>query len=231
MDIIKEIKGGLIVSCQALEDEPLFGSANMALMARAAKEGHAVAIRANGKDDIQSIINETRLPVIGIVKRNYQNSDMYITPTIVEVDEVFAAGADAVAVDLTNRLRPDRISNSEFIKSIRCNFPKLMIMADISTYEEGIEADSLGVDLIATTLAGYTSYSKQDDYPNYDLIYRLSEKLQTPIVAEGRINNPAEAVRCLQNGAWSVVVGSAITRPQLITKRFTEKIKEFYKSN
>ncbi|HYK74466.1 MAG TPA: N-acetylmannosamine-6-phosphate 2-epimerase [Pseudoneobacillus sp.] len=226
MDILNEIRGGLIVSCQALENEPLFGSSMMAMMAKAAKEGNAVAIRANGKDDIQAIKKETGLPIIGIIKRNYSNSDMYITPTLLEVDEVFSSGAEIVAVDLTNRLRPDGLSNSEFIQSIQKNYPKLMIMADISTYEEGIEAAYLGVDLVATTLSGYTAFSKQYNHPDYELINRLSSKLDIPIIAEGRVNNPDEAVKCIKNGAWSVVVGSAITRPQLITKRFTEKIKE-----
>lgn len=222
--MLEKLKGQLIVSCQALEDEPLHGSEIMARMALAAKEGGAAAIRANGFEDIKEIKQTINLPVIGIVKRNYHDSEIYISPTLKEVDEVHSAGAEILALDLTNRDRPGGLSNEEMILMIKEKFPALLIMADVSTYEEGIAAADLGLDLIGTTLAGYTSYSKKFDHPDFELISNLSQELSVPIIAEGRINTPEEAARCLELGAWAVVVGSAITRPQLIAKRFSKRL-------
>jgi N-acylglucosamine-6-phosphate 2-epimerase len=228
MDILQHIKSGLIVSCQALEDEPLFSPMIMGRMAVAAKEGGAVAIRANGGKDIQAIKGEVNLPVIGIVKVNYSNSPIYITPTLKEVDEISSAGAEIVAIDATGRVRPDGMLLKDFIAGIKRKYPNLLVMADVSTYEEGVDAERYGADLISTTLSGYTENSNYTTYPDYELVHLLSRKLQTPVIAEGRVSTPEEALKCLQLGAWAVVVGSAITRPQLITKAFTEKIKQFH---
>jgi N-acylglucosamine-6-phosphate 2-epimerase len=228
MDILQRIKGGLVVSCQALEDEPLFSPMIMGRMAIAAQEGGAVAIRANGSKDIQAIKREVNLPVIGIVKEKYSNSPIYITPTLKEVDEIASAGAEIVAIDATERVRPDGMLLKDFIANIKGKYPDLLVMADVSTYEEGVHADKYGADLISTTLSGYTENSSYSTHPDYDLVHLLSKKLQTPVIAEGRVSSPEEALKCLQLGAWAVVVGSAITRPQLITKAFTEKIKQFH---
>ena len=224
-NLINKIKGGIIVSCQALEDEPLFGDGIMAKMAKAAMLGGAVAIRANSYRDIVQIKEVVNLPIIGIVKKQYGDCDVYITPTMAEVKEVVEAGADIVAIDCTNRERPDGRKLSELIKEVREKHPNILIMADISNVEEGLYAEELGVDFISTTLSGYTNYSPKIEGPDLELVKELAEKVKVAVVSEGRISTPEEAKKCLELGATAVVVGAAITRPLQITKRFIEGIK------
>ncbi|WP_137792075.1 N-acetylmannosamine-6-phosphate 2-epimerase [Bacillus sp. E(2018)] len=222
-ELMEQIRGNIIVSCQALKDEPLHGSEIMAKMAIAAEQGGACAIRANSKEDILAIKLVTKLPVIGIVKRDYPDSDVFITPTLKEVKELLDAKTDVVTIDATSRKRPGNLSLEEIVNYIRSQ-SSAMIMADVSTFEEGVMAIELGVDLISTTLSGYTAYSPQLQEPDFQLIERLSILNKIPIIAEGRISTPSEAKKALECGAFSVVVGSAITRPQLITKRFVEEV-------
>ena len=226
--LLQQIKGGLIVSCQALENEPLHVSGFMGKMALAAMQGGAVGIRANTFDDIREIRREVDLPIIGIIKKNYNGSPVYITPTINEVDEVVKAGADIVAVDATQQKRPDGLDLQQFIKTIRRKYSTL-IMADISTFEEGLKVAEYGVDMVGTTLSGYTSYTLDKPRPDYELIKNLSEKINIPVIAEGRIREPQEAAKCIELGAFTVVVGGAITRPQQITERFVFEIKKAVK--
>ncbi|GIN14495.1 putative N-acetylmannosamine-6-phosphate 2-epimerase [Shouchella clausii] len=222
--MLNEIKGGLIVSCQALEDEPLHGSMIMAKMAKAAKWGNAVGIRANSVQDIQAIKNEVDLPVIGIIKREYAGSEVYITPTKAEVNELLSTGIDMIAIDATNRKRPNGERVEQLVRHIQTN--RCLVMADISTFDEGVEAAKLGVDCISTTLSGYTPYSSQQPGPDFHLLEQLVRELNMPIIAEGRIQTPEEAKKAIELGAHAVVVGSAITRPQLITHTFAEKLKQ-----
>ncbi|MGB9780849.1 N-acetylmannosamine-6-phosphate 2-epimerase [Caldanaerobacter subterraneus] len=231
MDIIQKLENGLIVSCQALEGEPLHSPFIMAKMAKAAEIGGAVAIRANGYEDIVAIKKEVSIPVIGLIKKRYEGYAPYITPTMEEVDKVIEAGADIVAIDATKAYKPGGLTTGEFLKRIKEKYPKILVMADISTYEEGIEAEKLGFDLISTTLSGYTEYSPELEGPDYELIERLARKVNVPIIAEGRIWTPEEAVKALEKGAYAVVVGTAITRPHEITKRFVTFIKERRYSN
>ncbi|QQE80550.1 N-acetylmannosamine-6-phosphate 2-epimerase [Alicyclobacillus sp. SO9] len=228
-ELLESIQNGLIVSCQALDDEPLFGAEIMGRMALAAKMGGAVGIRANGAQDIREIKRVTDLPTIGIVKRAYEGSEVYITPTMREVDEVVSAGADIVAVDATNRVRPGGLMAKEFLESIRVKFPDALVMADISTFAEGLAAVAAGVDIIATTLSGYTAYSRQAVSPDFRLMRELTHKVNVPVIAEGRIGKPEEAVRSFENGVFAVVVGSAITRPQEITRTFVEELQTIRK--
>lgn len=223
-EILEKIKGGLIVSCQALEDEPLYGSDIMAKMALAAFQGGAVGIRANTYENIKAIKEKVNLPVIGIVKRQYEDSDIYITPTMKEINEIVAAGAEIIALDCTLRRRPNKEDLHEFILKIREQFPSKLIMADISNYEEGINAEKLGVDIISTTLSGYTDYTVAKDSPDFKLIEDLVKIVNIPVIAEGRTNYPAQAKQCLMLGAHAVVVGGAITRPKQITERFVNGI-------
>lgn len=219
LDIIKD---KLIVSCQALEDEPLHSSFIMGKMANAAKIGGAVAIRAQGVEDIIEIKKVTNLPVIGIIKRNYDDSPIYITPTKKEIDELLNTKCEMIAIDATNRNRPNNENLKELINYIKSN--NVLVMADISNYEEAIKAYEYGVDCISTTLSGYTPYTKKLEGPDFDLIEKLVKELDIPIIAEGRINTPEELAKALNIGAYSAVVGSAITRPQLITEKFTKAI-------
>lgn len=221
--MLNKVKNKLIVSCQALEEEPLHSSFIMGRMALAAKEGGAVAIRAQGVSDIEEIKETTNLPIIGIIKRNYEDSDIYITPTVKEVEELLKTECEMIALDATQRKRP----NDENIKSLLEAIHKKgrLAMADISTLEEGINAEKLGFDCISTTLSGYTPYSKQSDSVDFDLLKELVKIIKIPVICEGKINTPEDLKKSFELGAYSAVVGGAITRPQQITKRFTDILK------
>ncbi|WP_420840526.1 N-acetylmannosamine-6-phosphate 2-epimerase [Caldicoprobacter algeriensis] len=225
-ELLSKLENGLIVSCQALEGEPLHSSFIMAKMAKAAEMGGAVAIRANGYDDIMAIKKEVNLPVIGLVKKKYEGYVPYITPTIEEVEQVVKAGAEIVAVDATKSIKPGGFTTEAFLKEIKRKYPYILVMADISTYEEGVKAAEIGFDLVSTTLSGYTEYSQHGDDPDFELVERLAKAIKVPLIAEGRIWEPRQALEALEKGAYAVVVGTAITRPQEITKRFVEFIKK-----
>lgn len=220
--LLNRLAGGLVVSCQALEKEPLHGSAHMAAMARAAAESGAVGIRSNSVADIQAIKMAVDLPVIGLLKRDVPGFEVFITPTLEDVWAVYKAGADIVALDATMRERPGNETLEQVLAEAKAN--GIPVMADISTFEEGLQAAQLGADFVSTTLCGYTSYS-QCELPNLALVERLAAELTVPVVAEGGIHKPEQAAEALRLGASFVVVGSAITRPQWITKQYTEAIE------
>lgn len=221
--ILEKIKFGLVVSCQALENEPLHSSEIMSKMAIAAKEGGAIGIRANSVEDIFEIRKVVDLPIIGIIKKSYEDSEIYITASLKEVRLLIDSPADIIAFDATLRKRPGNEKIEDTIKEIKDSGK--LVMADISTYEEGINAFNLGVDIISTTLSGYTNYSCNSVQPDFNLIKKLSQNIKIPVIAEGRIKSPEQLVECFKSGAYSAVVGGAITRPQQITKGFTEAIK------
>lgn len=224
--ILSKIKGGLIVSCQALEDEPLHSSFIMSRMAYSAKLGGAVGIRSNSTEDIEAIKKVVDLPVIGIIKKVHEDSDVFITPTINEIDKLVEVGADIIATDATMRIRPEGITLDEFYRQVRKKYPNIILMADISTFEEGVNAKKLGFDLVGTTLCGYTEYTKGTELPNFQLLEKLVSKLEMPIVAEGGIWTPEELKKALELNAFTAVVGTAITRPREITRRFVNYIGE-----
>lgn len=230
-ELFQKMEGKLIVSCQALPGEPLYVEEKsiMYLMARAAKEAGTVAIRTSSVRDVVAIKEETGLPVIGLVKIRYDGFEGYITPTMKEIDELVQAGADVVALDCTLRKRGDNLTVNEFITRIREKYPDIILMADISTYEEGMNAQEAGVDMVSSTLSGYTEYSPHLEGPDLELVKRLSKNLTIPLVAEGRIHTPEQAAAVLRSGAFAVVVGGAITRPLEITKRFIDAISELNK--
>ena len=219
-EIKKAIKGGLIVSCQALENEPMHSSFIMGRFAKAAAEGGAVGIRANTAEDIAEIKKAANLPVIGIVKRDYAESEVYITPTMKEVEELIAVGVEIMAMDATKRLRPNGVTLEKFVKAVREKYPEQLLMADTSDYEEMCEAERLGFDFIGTTMRGYTAYTKGIEIPDFALIEKAAKTLKTPIIAEGGIWEPEELKKVLDCGAFAAVIGGAITRPQNITQRF-----------
>jgi N-acylglucosamine-6-phosphate 2-epimerase len=225
--IITAIRGGLIVSCQALENEPLHGADIMARMAVAAQQGGAVGIRANSPPDIRTIRAAVPLPLIGIYKDG--DTGVYITPTFRHAQEVAEAGADIIALDATARPRPDGSILSDLIQRIHGELGK-PVLADISTLEEAEAAQAAGADIVATTLAGYTPYSAQQDGPDFNLISALAGRMQVPTIAEGRIATPEDALRALRCGALAVVVGGAITRPQTITARFVSHLRQVSRS-
>ncbi len=225
---MENIKGKLIVSCQALPNEPLHSSYIMARMAAAALEGGAGGIRANTKEDIAEIKKTVDLPVIGIVKRDYEGSKVYITPTMKEFDELVEIKSDIIALDATINIRPNNKDIDQFYNDIRKKYPNQLLMADCSTVEEAIHADELGFDFIGTTLVGYTEQSKdlKIESDDFAIIKQILSKVKHKVIAEGNINTPQKARRVLELGCYSVVVGSVITRPQLITKSFVEEIKK-----
>lgn len=226
--VIKALENRLIVSCQALEEEPLHSSFIMGRMASAAEEGGASGIRANSKEDITEIKKITDLPVIGIVKRDYDDSSVYITPTMKEVDELVGSGAEIIALDATQSIRPGGLSLDSLFKSIKETYPNQLLMADCSTVEEAVHADELGFDFIGTTLVGYTEQSShlKIDENDFEVLRQIISQTTHPVIAEGNIDTPEKARRVLELGSYCVVVGSAITRPQLITKKFAESIEK-----
>lgn len=223
-DVTRILPRGLIVSCQALEDEPLHSPFIMAKMALAAKQGGAVAIRANGYNDIVSIKKEVDIPIIGIVKKQYEDSLVYITPTMNEIDEVARSGAQIIAIDATDRIRPNGEKLEDLIKRAKECYSDIFFMADISTFEEGIKAQDLGFDLISTTLCGYTEYTKDTKIPNLRLIEDLCGKVNVPVIAEGGIWTIEDLKDVIDCGAYAAVIGTAITRPREITRRFVNSI-------
>lgn len=225
-DNLEQLKNNLIVSCQALPHEPLHSSFIMGRMAKAAKEGGAVGIRANTKEDIEEIQNNVDLPIIGIVKRDYENCDVYITPTMKEIDELMEVKPEIIALDATSSLRPNGVTLDEFYKEIKSKYPNQKLMADCSTVEEAIHADELGFDYIGTTLVGYTKQSKNNkiEENDFEILRKIISKVSNKVIAEGNIDTPQKAKRVLELGSYSVVVGSIITRPQIITERFTNTI-------
>jgi N-acylglucosamine-6-phosphate 2-epimerase len=216
-------QGGLIVSCQALEDEPLHGAQMMAAMARAALQGGAAAIRANSPADITAIRAAVDLPILGLYKENLPGCPVFITPTLRHAVAVSEAGADIIALDATLRPHPDGLDAAALIRQVKTATGK-PLLADIATYADGIAAWQAGADAVSTTLSGYTSDSPQQEEPDFDLLARLVIELPVPVIAEGRIATPDQAARALDLGAFAVVVGSAITRPQWITRQFTRRI-------
>ncbi|MDP4152385.1 MAG: N-acetylmannosamine-6-phosphate 2-epimerase [Bacillota bacterium] len=224
-EILNKIKGGLIVSCQALENEPLYSSYIMSRMAYAAMLGGASGIRANTAQDIMEIKKAIPLPVIGICKAVYADSDVYITPTMKEVDSIVSSGAEIIAIDATMRLRPDGKILERFFKEVRSKYPDQIFMADTSAYEEGVFAEKIGFDLVGTTLSGYTDYTKGNELPDYELMKRYTENLKIPVIAEGGIWTPEQLKKCMDCGVWAAVAGTAITRPMEITKHFLKALE------
>lgn len=228
--IFQQIHHGLIVSCQALENEPLYRPEGgiMPLMAKAAAMSGAVGIRANTVRDITQIKQAVDLPVIGIIKKDYPGVRPYITVTMEEVDALVACGVDILAFDGTEAPRPDGKMPAGFIREIKKKYPHQLLMADIARVDEGVACCEAGVDFVGTTLCGYTPETKGLDELNLKLVQDLVKNVSCKVIAEGHVHYPEQAVQCLDAGAWAVVVGGAITRPAEITARFTQAIFKKY---
>lgn len=228
-DIIRRIKGTVIVSVQAMPNEPLYNEVCMLAMMKSVLNGGAGALRLAGIRDIKNAKKIFDIPIIGITKpdkipNNYKEI-VYITPTIEDVINIINAGAEIIAFDGTQRQRPNNEKIKDLIKYIHIN--KRIAMADISTLEEGIKAAEADADILSTTLAGYTleSLDSPVNEPDFNLLQQLVEKTNKPVILEGRIWEPKQVDKAFELGAHAVVIGSAITRPQLITKRFVFRNK------
>lgn len=224
---VERLKGKLIVSCQALPHEPLHSSFIMGRMALAAKEGGASGIRANTREDIKEIQSQVDLPIIGIVKRDYEDSGIYITPTMKEIEELMEVKPEIIALDATSAVRPGGLVLDDFYHQIREKYPDQLLMADCSTVDEALHADELGFDFIGTTLVGYTQQSQNDkiEANDFEIIRKIVASAKNRVIAEGNIDTPQKVKRVIELGVFSVVVGSAITRPQLITKSFAAALE------
>ncbi|MCS6871177.1 MAG: N-acetylmannosamine-6-phosphate 2-epimerase [Anaerolineae bacterium] len=217
---IAQVRGQLIVSCQALPNEPLHGAEIMARMAIAAQMGGARGIRANGVEDIRAIRRAVNLPVIGLYKDGTQG--VYITPTVRHAQAVISAGAQVVAFDATRRPRPNSERVADLIAAIHAQ--GRLALADVATLDEALAAQADGADFVAPTLNGYTEETADSATPNFELIRAMATQLYVPVIAEGHINTPQQARYALECGALAVVVGSAITRPQVITANFVRHL-------
>jgi N-acylglucosamine-6-phosphate 2-epimerase len=225
-EVLSRLKHGLIVSCQSEGEDPFNRPEYMALFARAAEMGGACGIRARQPENVRAVRAAVSLPVIGITKGQFQDGAVLITPDFQDVQDLIDAGAAIVAADATERTRPNGLSGRQFLSECRKRWD-IPLMADISTLQEGLAAEEEGVNLIGTTLAGYTPHSKKssEDEPDWELLKALVARAKMPIIAEGRIWTSAQAQKALELGAYAVVVGTAITRPRLVTRRFVDALR------
>ena len=217
--MIERLRHGLVVSCQAWPDSPLHNPVYMAVMAEAAAKGGAAGIRANGADDIRAIRQRVSLPIIGIQKSYDAAGELWITATCEEAGTVARSGADIIAVDSRRAERPDGSHLGDLFAWVQDQL-RLPVMADIAAFDEAVRAQALGADLVATTFA-----IQDRESPDFDLLHRLTQNLTIPVIAEGLYWTPAEVCRALDLGAFAVVVGTAITRPDDITRRFVAAIQ------
>lgn len=222
-DLITRLRGGLVVSCQAYGDEPMNDAETMTKVSQAVVTGGAVAVRAQGPDHLRMMRGVLDVPLIGLWKVGKEG--VFITPTLEHAITVAETGAEIVAIDGTDRERPDGLSLAETVRGLKERHD-VLVMADCSTYEEGLLAAEAGVDLVGTTLSGYTPYTVKTDGPDLELVSRLSTDLDLPVVAEGRIHTPAHAASAIAAGAHCVVVGTGITHPSSITSWFAAAVAE-----
>jgi N-acylglucosamine-6-phosphate 2-epimerase len=224
LNTVEQIKNGLVVSCQAWPDSPLYGPVYMLAMAKAAEKGGAVGLRVNGVEDIHAVHQDVPLPIIGIYKFFDPGGTIWMTPTYQEAFVISEAGAGIIAVDGIHLKRTDGTSLEDLIQKIHLHLGK-PVMVDVSTLEEGARAQTLGADLVATTFSVTRLNQKT---PDYKLLRNLVNTLTIPIVAEGLYWTPDQVCKAFQLGAHSVVVGTAITRPDEITQRFVTEINEYF---
>ncbi|MGN6415217.1 N-acetylmannosamine-6-phosphate 2-epimerase [Flexivirga sp.] len=220
-NVIEALRGRLIVSCQAYPGEPMRDPRTMTQVALSAARGGAAAIRAQGLDDLRMIHRGVDLPVIGLWKDG--DARVYITPTLEHALAVAETGVEIVALDGTVQERPDRRTVAETIAELRQR-TDVLVMADCSTAEEGRAAADAGADLVGTTLAGYTPYTRKTDGPDLQLVEQLAATVDVPVICEGRVHTPAQARAAIDAGAFSVVVGTAITHPATITGWFADAL-------
>lgn len=220
------LPSGLVVSCHRDEKEPFMTMEVLLAFVKAAEQGGAVALRIEGTETVAAVRGQTALPIIGFVRGCYPDDSELITPELDDIAALVDAGATIVAVDATQRKRPNGQDGFMFVEEARKRGP-IPLVADCSTFREGVRAAENGATFIATTLSGYTPDTERADHlrPDFELVHELSSALTVPVIAEGRIWTPEQAVRCLEEGAWAVVVGSAITRPRVITQMFVSAMK------
>ncbi|MEL4356357.1 MULTISPECIES: N-acetylmannosamine-6-phosphate 2-epimerase [unclassified Luteococcus] len=224
-DVLNQLRGRLVVSCQAYPEEPMLDPRTMSQLAQAAVVGGAAGIRAKGLEDLRLIRQAVTVPIIGIVKVGKEG--VYITPTLADCLAVAATGCEIVALDGTRRPRPDGLSLAQTIAGLKEQFPQVLVMADCGSLADAHAAHEAGADILSTTLAGYSGERPKTDGPDWELVEQLVRDFpDEPVLVEGRIHTPGDAAQAIQLGAHSVVVGTAITHPTSITRWFVEAIDE-----
>ena len=223
--IVVSLKGAVIASCQAGPESPLNQPLIIAALARSAELGGAQAFRVDGPNNVAAVRALSTLPILGINKVDRDGYDVRITSTLADAMEVVAAGANIVALDGTDRLRPYGETLDQIIAALHAI--GVPVMADISTPAEARSAVEAGADIVATTLAGYTPYTSNVDKfgPAFPLLDAIRD-LPVPVIVEGRIWTTEHVVSCFAGGAYAVIIGSAITVPELITRRFVAAARE-----
>lgn len=220
--IADAIKGRLVVSCQAYPGEPMLDPNTMAQVAESAVRGGAAAIRAKGLDDLRAIKSRVDVPVIGLVKVG--DSGVYITPTLKDCVEVAETGCEIIAIDGTRRERPDGRTLAETIAEFKAQFPEVLVMADCGSAGDAAAAQEAGADLIGTTLVGYSGERPKTKGVDWEAVDDILAVADRPVIVEGRVHTPEVAAEAMKKGAWSVVVGTAITHPATITGWFAEAV-------
>jgi N-acylglucosamine-6-phosphate 2-epimerase len=222
-----DLPRGLIVSCQAEDNSPFNAPVFIAAFARAAQVGGAVAVRVCGEANVRAVRAEVSIPIIGLTKGRYADGSVLITPRIEDARALVAAGADVVAMDATLRLRPDGAPGLAALRAV-VTLDRIPVMADVSTHDEGLMAAGAGAAFVGTTLSGYTPETapRATADPDFGLVASLARELTGPVIAEGRIWTPEQAGRAMRAGAYAVVVGTAITRPIDIVRRFVDAVRD-----
>jgi N-acylglucosamine-6-phosphate 2-epimerase len=219
-EILQRWRGGLIVSCQAATGSPLARPEIITAMARVAEENGAAGVRLEGADNIKMAAGCLSIPVLGLEKTAFMDSEVYITPTLESFGRVAQSGADIIALDATERPRPGGECLPSIVREARSQWQK-PIMADVATLEQGIyAAETLGVEVISTTLAGYTKETAHLEQADFRLVAALASRLSVPIVCEGRLRSPADVRQAFECGAFAVVVGAAITGLDWLVRQY-----------
>jgi len=216
------LRGSLIVSCQAPPGDPLDSVDTLRRIAISVVRGGAGGLRANGTTCIEAFRQATSVPIIGIEKRKI-GDEVSITPDFAAAESVAAAGADIIALDCTNSRTATAEPWRNLVGRIHADIRK-PVLADIASFEEALAAQEAGADAVATTLYGFTSETAGFRAVSWELVERMVRELRVPVIVEGHISQPEEVRQALDLGAYAVVVGSAITRPESITARFLKAI-------
>lgn len=223
MTTMDQLRGGLIVSCQAYPGEAMLDPRTMTQMAEAAVVGGAVGIRGKGLEDLRQMRAAVHVPIIGLVKEGAEG--VYITPTLKDCLAVAETGCEIVALDGTRRPRPDGRTFADTVAALKNQYPDILVMADCGSVADAVMAAQSGADVVGTTLVGYTGEREKTPGPDWDEIDAILAAVEVPVIVEGRIHSPADAAEALRRGAFAVVVGTAITHPTSITSWFVQAME------
>ena len=228
--LIESMQGGLIVSCQVQHDDPIYTPDMAVKMAEAASWGGAVGIRANSPEQIKAIKQAVpQLPMIGLWKVWHDDTDVFITPTMKEVHAIYDAGAEIIALDCTKQKTHEGTIAWDLLSQVKKEIPEAIIFADVSNHEEAEHAVKMGADIVAPTLYGYTKETASIEEPDLRGFAKMCRDFgdDAYMMMEGHIYTPEDAMKVIYLGAYAVIVGSAITRPHLTTKRFTDLLNKY----